>query len=79
MTLKQFLTSCNTNLAEIYVYNKNDTLVYTGSIYLIFTGKPDSVGREMTNEQRDALLSSKVEAWELTNTTGLINVYTDYE
>lgn len=67
MKLRQFLNTCNTNTAEIEVYNRNNKLMYTGTIYLIFHNTPDNNGNELSDQQRQELLDSTIYSWELNN------------
>ena len=77
MKLRQFLNTCNTNTVDIEVYASNDELLYEGTLYLIYHNHEDNNGKTLTETQRQQLLDSNVEAWELTNYES-IAIYCDY-
>lgn len=67
MTVKELLISCNTNTADITIFDKDHKIIFDDMIYL---------GFHCDNSKK--ILAAEVKAWGMTNFNS-IDIYTDYD
>lgn len=77
MKVKEFLITCNLNSIDIDIYDEHDNLIYYGELYMIFHNHEDYNGKTLSDDERQNVLNSSVEAWEITN-DDTIEIFTDY-